>query len=557
MKMRDCLRKPRRKGLLMSTVIALISASFGASGFAADYHVDYLSGSDTNNGLSESSPRRTIPTLLAAGDTVYLKRGVTYGQDYRFTKSGTEKAAGVDGTIDADGITFRSASIDFQSSGVTVGDGVYINGEGFFQVKSIPSAKTIVLAGQTKHRSIGNVAFSIARYITLTVKEGWGVGQVMIGGTLRFDACNGIRIDGKGIMEIANLSGSGLYAATSSRNIVLQGMYLHDVGLSGNSAAIYLANSQYALIEGIRISNIGVDDNVNGDDGIRVVSDSRYVTMSKLDIDHTNDDGIQMAACDVCYVQETEIKNCFAPSVHSDGIQTNQLGGPAMDVTVRYCEIHDNANNFMLEDAKLTFYSNNVYSTGTVGNYGMLIGQLCSVKIFNNIFSNNTYGAIRIHATSGLNPSPPTVIRNNIFFDNSKTGQTNTAEISVDASAIDANSHLDHNIYVRKATGIDGDKIISWGTAKTLQESKAQGQDVGSKKCTSYGCDWSWQNPPLFKSENKANPNFAIYSFQSPQVDAASAMDAPAFDITGNPVASTPDIGSFQKPNPPAGLISR
>ena len=42
------------------------------------YFVDYANGSDSNDGLSQSSPLKTCPANLQPGDTVEFKGGVEY-----------------------------------------------------------------------------------------------------------------------------------------------------------------------------------------------------------------------------------------------------------------------------------------------------------------------------------------------------------------------------------------------------------------------------------------------------------------------------------------------
>lgn len=81
----------------MRTILFLLLTAFGLSG--ATYYVDYSAGSDANNGTSSSTPWKHHPDdgnaisnaniTLSAGDTVYLKGGVTYHGALNFQSSGT------------------------------------------------------------------------------------------------------------------------------------------------------------------------------------------------------------------------------------------------------------------------------------------------------------------------------------------------------------------------------------------------------------------------------------------------------------------------------------
>ena len=74
---------------LTRILILMASAGFSANLFAATYYVDYSSGSDSNSGISKTSPWQNAPgmqtcsnlcrsTTVNAGDSIILRGGVTW-----------------------------------------------------------------------------------------------------------------------------------------------------------------------------------------------------------------------------------------------------------------------------------------------------------------------------------------------------------------------------------------------------------------------------------------------------------------------------------------------
>lgn len=87
----------KNKLLMVLVIIAvfsvyLIPVSIYAVG--TDYYIDYISGSDSNNGTSASTPWRTFDNVNSTdfqpGDTIHLKKGCTWNQELVINDSGTE-----------------------------------------------------------------------------------------------------------------------------------------------------------------------------------------------------------------------------------------------------------------------------------------------------------------------------------------------------------------------------------------------------------------------------------------------------------------------------------
>jgi hypothetical protein len=101
----------------------LLILCFACNGFAASYYIDYAGGADTNNGTATTTAFQHCPgdanatgaaasTVLAAGDFVYFKKGVTYLGQMVISRSGSESDSGNNGTVTVDGV-FTSADKTF------------------------------------------------------------------------------------------------------------------------------------------------------------------------------------------------------------------------------------------------------------------------------------------------------------------------------------------------------------------------------------------------------------------------------------------------------------
>lgn len=85
-------------GLVLT--VFLMSAGICANSFAATYYIDFAGGSDSNTGISSSSPFKHSPgdgnatslsaaTTLSAGDVVLFKGGISYNGNINVNASGT------------------------------------------------------------------------------------------------------------------------------------------------------------------------------------------------------------------------------------------------------------------------------------------------------------------------------------------------------------------------------------------------------------------------------------------------------------------------------------
>ncbi len=129
-----CLRGQGRRVAKFAAIVCILVTSL-TSGTAATYYVDFVGGSDSNNGTSTSTPFQHCPkdasatgtaasVTLAAGDTINFKGGVIY-------KSGTTIGSGLfqtSGTSNAP-ITFQTAAN--WGSGMAVLDGTIGGTNGF------------------------------------------------------------------------------------------------------------------------------------------------------------------------------------------------------------------------------------------------------------------------------------------------------------------------------------------------------------------------------------------------------------------------------------------
>jgi hypothetical protein len=109
--------------IIKLTIVFFIS--FVLPVFSATYYVDYISGNDTNNGASTSTPFKHCPgdqdatdnadITLSAGDTVVFHGGVTYS----FDETGYNYIAANASGTDAEKITYTSGHLETPQWGTT------------------------------------------------------------------------------------------------------------------------------------------------------------------------------------------------------------------------------------------------------------------------------------------------------------------------------------------------------------------------------------------------------------------------------------------------------
>jgi hypothetical protein len=231
--------------------------------FGATYYVDYVSGSDSNNGTSPSSPFKhcpgdsnatgnaaTVYNNLGAGDTIYFKKGVTYYGQVTAGKSGSEPDYGSNANVTAGGI-FTSSGQNFQTT-VQAGDivyiyhnsttGAWINSVGFWPVSSVDSNTQLTLSGFTKSAySGGDMTYRIFRPITYTSTASWGSGPAIIDGqnsrtyAFQFDTSSYIRFSGFTIQNIYGSCGDYVTACIRKINLTPQnnGVIIDNNTMSG------------------------------------------------------------------------------------------------------------------------------------------------------------------------------------------------------------------------------------------------------------------------------------------------------------------------------------
>lgn len=569
---------------------------FSSTGWSATYYVDYAGGNNVNNGLSDVSPKKTIPTNLVGGDIVYLKRGVTYGESLVVGNSGTGRTYGTTATINSTGYILTVSGETFQTKGITKSDKVYINGEGLFNISSVDSQTQITLASATIHKPLSNVAYSISNPITITIKTTWGSGSAILsaGPGINISQNSNILIDGvvsHGI-EIANngtdkegINVDQLVSGTA-RNIFLRNLYLHDnygtrpaILLSGNTSAN--GHLDYVLVDSCEVYNWGnQDENTQSvDNDLMQKAYGNYHTYLRNTFHHGSADAIQIYSCEQCYVQFNDLHDHPHAGPHSDGIQ---IGGGT--IYVRYNQIYNNEQNMHVSiwgglSYNTSYIYGNIFHSTAYPTYRVIfhiqVDYGAVGHISNNIFSYGYYGAFKIWEPHDSSPGAGNgcTAFNNIFYENNDVG-TGTTSIEFNNTT---GAQLNYNIYIRKEKTVSGDKLIKWGAKTyTLSEAKAIGVETHGKKCTAAGCDWTWQSQPVFVDATRSNPNYSPNSSSSPQVNSGRdlsgilpngvvdvdltpipqglAWDIGAYEYTG-PV--TPPIPSSLIPSPPSGLLIR
>lgn len=180
---------------------------------SAQYYIDYSVGDDSNNGTSTLTPWKHCPKdsratgnastcVLAAGDFVYFKRGITYSftgssfQGINFTTSGSLIVSNNFGSISSSGI-LTDISVNFNTSNVLSGDLIYIynnttSGEhlgslGVWTITNVSPTTLSVSGFNEQPDSSGLLSYLVTRPISITSTSSWGTGSAVLDGAGEVD----------------------------------------------------------------------------------------------------------------------------------------------------------------------------------------------------------------------------------------------------------------------------------------------------------------------------------------------------------------------------------
>jgi hypothetical protein len=536
---------PLRQLALRPTRVYLIPLLLGASvaTHASTYYVDYSAGSDPANGTSTGTPWKHCPgdasasstaaaTTLAAGDTIYFKRGVVY------TTGGISVSHS---GINASPITYDGTGSAW-GTGQAIIDGNYETGVGFtvaanisyitiagFEIRNFggySDTNAVVLAaaaGTTTNYSgpfgeaidcsaAGNTNLTFANLLIDRMGQ-WR-------NTIGWDGASvsglGIYVDGQTGLIVTNceiskcgILGLGIYATPNTFNCLVTSCYFHD-------------NINWAL-----------DVSVHQDGGIingLTITKCRFLNLNAMggdfqgphsDLLHQNYIFMRTATSATPWTNVT-VSCCLFGDTHAYG----SLGGSGGTGAI-----------FLSQGPSVNIY-NNVFAhswstTGVIpiGYATYPANQI--VRIFNNTFYRDCAGsAVELTGLTGGATNRQVFIENNLIISNPAMTYNNSVDLNIDSGNWPA--ALDYNGYYSSVFDQSTRHVIVYA-------------NLASLKSSGYEAHGFWGNP-LFNNPNPPALDCSIQT-NSPAIGAGTNLSAFfTTDYSGNarPATGAWDVGAFQ-----------
>lgn len=556
--------KPTLAILLFLAAIALPSA------FATDMYVDYVGGSDTNDGHSVSSPWQHIPRdgrasgvatnhAVVAGDVVYFKRGVTYdftgnaNLGLRPASSGSLIVTRNTGSISALGV-LSDATANFGASNVLSSDylyvynsstnGLWIESCGYWQITNVTATTLSVRGFGDAPYEDGDLSYLVIRPITYTSTNTWGTGPAVLSGGGAVDALmrplNYTRfanLDMRDMHDVVaggctNEIGGCIFDNNDRNGIIVDGINFSNVW------SAFRVPGNYSIMQGCTVTNFGYFGVVPGDyslvqsnitqTGCRSVGNmgSYCVVRFNTFLDNTN------CGCDE---HSNGIGVVFGGSlygwIYGNWIE-NAVQGIYLTVTSGGTRGFTIANNVVVGhvgDGKVG-----------VGTTGIGVSGGPDTRIYNNTIAgtNNQLGWIKAVSVGSLDDHESNIDSTNVWFFNNiicNAGASADGLLHIYTTNISDTFHAEGNMfYSPQITDTDGLTVV---TSVTYAAYQALGFDNAGRSFHNVN--------PLFV--DSANQNFRLQS-GSPALASPYTLSIALPDAAGTirPLGTFWDRGAYQ-----------
>jgi parallel beta-helix repeat protein len=569
---------------------------FSIGGYAANYYVNSLSGSDSNSGTSESSSWKTLAKVnsftFKPGDQILFKRGGVWREQLKVPSSGSSSnpivfgAYGsgnnpvIDGADIISSMTSAGSNI-WQKTGVTTQPNLmYLNG-------TVGSPKTSLGActseGDWYYNSVTDILYV---YSNTNPSGNVELGQrkrVIDLGSRHYIIISNLTIQHSNELNnpsfgIDNTSGG--ISATTANSLTIIGCTIQKNGIHGlyigNSSDIIIKNSTFLRNgeshntgDNVRIyatttgtGNIIFADNISsycGSDGVRILGSTKANHITNIDIyGNTFNNNIATGL----YVQKSDSVAIYNNTFDSNGDEIDAGEDYSIGISsVDNLDVYNNTiTNHKGNDA-IQVYSDATARWGSSHNvsiyrnyisgvkYGDCIGigihhdQTCqNLKIYyNTLISADGYGIVLYHHDAGTARANSVDVFNNTVYGNIIGGIYLTADFPV---------VLKNNIFVDNGaiTNVNASKSTTGlKTSNNLyyQKNGYVLRYKGNKYTTATikNFEASAQNTnPMFT--NATNGDLSLQA-GSPAINAGVNVGL-THDILGNPIVGAPDIGAYE-----------
>lgn len=403
------------------TFIIIIFVAFSSR--STNYYISSTVGNDSNNGMSESSPWKTIDKInsmsdvFLPGDNIYFKSNDIFKGSIVLTKSGSPGSPITIGKYDTGNLPIITGRIDVTNwvnignnlwSATQVGNGivsdVYINGEQQ-TLGRFPKRTTFDNFGYNIYTSHDN-QLSITDP-TLSNFPSWIGAECVIrtapwfndrlrlvtqlNGTLTFDKS----------LSYTPVDDSGYFFQHHVNCLTEQGEWMYDFDTkvitlysSVNPNTLDIKTTGYDSLISTKYLNYITIENLKWDSSSKYsihVWDGNYITIINNEIENAGEIGIKMRNCTNSIISYNKIKNTHGNAISQTRLCNNNeiIGNIVSDIALipgrdaRYT----NPSALELYGNDQIIHSNKIDNVGYIGI--SFRGE--NVRVYNNVISNYGY----------------------------------------------------------------------------------------------------------------------------------------------------------------------
>ena len=418
---------PMRTHLIIGTLICLASAPML---FATTYYVDALNGNDRNQGISQDAPWRTLAKVnessFSPGDTILLRRGSVWREQFNFPSSGTS-AAPI--TIDA----YGNGPLPVVSGADLVDRAAWsqTSSASIWETRVEFQPQVVIFDGLKGHRKSSIAAISAAldwawESGTLHVFSSANPAQAYQRPGIEYGVRpSAINFTGRSFLILKNIEATGANAIPYGEGAGIWAITVHLEGPTASHLVISKVSVLNGAGDGIHIENADestVDSAVVHDNegaGIEFYhSNGKFPvksgTITNNDVHHNGFNGIFVVGC--------PRKERCRSVVYPEGLTVT-----GFNITGN--TVHDNGAGIYLHEtndslvANNTAYSNNNISRRGEGYCVGLSGSSSNVVEKNNCYQARLSG-IELSIDTGIPPfgSSNNIIRYNTVHDDGSHG---------------------------------------------------------------------------------------------------------------------------------------
>jgi hypothetical protein len=572
--------------ILIPFMISIFSL-FCTPAFATTFYVDATNGKDINDGLSPSSPWKTIAKVNASkfnpGDQILFKRGETWREQLTVPSSGssgnpiTFGAYGsgalpvINGSnLLSSGWTQYSSTV-WQTAVTTRPNQIFFKG-----VRGTPVASVAAINAASKWYWAANVLYAYSTSNPAMAFTSPGIEAT----ALPYN----IETNGKSYLTIQNLNlqNSNIHGLVihigNATNLIMDGLtvgHSYYTGISTGGAV----SRQYVTIQNCTINWCGACGiNIDGASLDILIQNNIIHNNSQISIDDSGifsyNGGIKAwSGSDSIKRLVIQGNHVYSQGKLPDGssavsaqrgqgiwvdtlINTNYTDG----VFILRNEVYDNMHNGILAESPsyVTIAYNLVYNHTRDSAWGIRASDWYALnpanynRIYNNVVYGNSYGGIIVAGSKGLeaNRCVGNEVKNNISVGNGAA--PNALQLVAEYGGENDGSMGSLNVYLNNAFGPAASHFIQWGHATNKNTYAAWYSAYSAANGNTVEGD------PLFVST--VTPDFHLQS-TSPAINAGTNVGLTS-DNEGNhvPFGPAPDIGAYEyhsgflKRQPPTGL---